>query len=171
MTADLETKIVLLARAHGLDPALLRAQVATESGGDPWAYNPEQRYVYFWDVDGWKPFRKVTSEESASEYPPRDFPTLAGDRDQEWWAQQASWGIMQVMGAVAREHGYREPWLTRLCDLDVGLLYGCKVMQSLMRWSGGVTDQALAAYNGGRAGNARPPYRNAAYVAKVHSYL
>jgi hypothetical protein len=170
---DVKTRasVIKAAHDHGLDPDLLVALVLTESGGDQWAYNPEQRYIYFWDVKLWKPFRKISATESASEYPPGDFPTLIGDRDQEWWAQQASWGILQVMGAVAREHGYRGPWLTKLNDLETGLLYGCLVMKKLLQWSGGVTDQALAAYNGGRSGNARPPYRNAEYVAKVRSYL
>src|SRR5687767_808548 len=103
----IELKVVTFARDHGLDPRLLRAQVLQESGGNTWAYNPEQRYRYFWNVKLWKPFREVTDPECSSEFPPVDFPTLAGDRDQEWWAQQASWGLMQVMGAVAREHGLR----------------------------------------------------------------
>jgi hypothetical protein len=165
-------QIELIAQAHGLNPELVRAIVMVESSGEPSAWNPEQRYRYFWDVRLWKPFRSVTDAENASEFPPSDFRSLAGDADNEWWAQQASWGVMQVMGAVAREQGCREPYLTVLCrDAEIGLLYGCRVLQSHLRWSKGVVDQAVAAYNGGHAGNDKPPYRNAAYIAKVHAAM
>ena len=157
------------AARHKLDAPLLLAQVLVESGGNPYAWNPEPRYRYFWDVKQHKPFRAVTPLEVASKVPPVDFPFLRGDRDQEWWAQQASWGLLQVMGAVAREHGFSEPYLPALTIPDVGLQYGCLVLVSLLKWSGGNTEQTLAAYNGGRAGNEHPPYRNAAYAAKVLS--
>ena len=94
---------VAKAAAHGLPPLLITALVEQESAGDPYAWNPEPRYRYLWDVKRNAPFRTPTEAERASEIPPHDFPTLGGDRDQEWWGQQASWGLMQVMGAVARE--------------------------------------------------------------------
>lgn len=172
MTEELLKQIDIIARGHEIDPRIVRAVVSVESSGNPCAWNPEQRYRYFWNVKLWKPFRSITDAENASEFPPKDFPTLAGDPDNEWWAQQASWGVMQVMGAVAREQGCREPYLTALCrDTAIGLLFGCRVLQSHLRWSKGVVDQALAAYNGGRVGNSQPPYRNAGYVAKVHAAM
>jgi soluble lytic murein transglycosylase-like protein len=167
MLEDFDKLIVSLATGYALDPAIVRAMVSIESSGDTFAYNPEPRYIYFWNVNTWKPFRAVTSQEVSSEFPPKDFPTLAGDADQEWWAQQASWGLMQVMGAVAREQGFRQPYLTQLTVPEIGLLFGCRVLQSHLKWSKGVVPQALAAYNGGRWQNDKPPYRNAAYAAKV----
>lgn len=172
MTKELEDQIDVIAKSHGLDPRIVKAMVIVESSGDHTAWNPEPRYRYFWNVKLWKPFRPISDAENASEYPPKDFPTLAGDPDQEWWAQQASWGIMQVMGAVAREQGCRDRFLTSLCrDAETGLLYGCRVLQGHLRWSKGVVDQAIAAYNGGHSGNQNPPYRNAVYVAKVHAAM
>ena len=161
--ADLEGA----AKHHGLDASLLIAQVIVESGGDTYAWNPEPKYRYFWNVKRNEPFRPVTWSEVASKTPPADFPALRGDRDQEWWAQQASWGLLQVMGAVAREHGFRGPYLTHLTQPSVGILFGCVVMRKLLDWSKGNYEQALAAFNGGRGGNSAPPYRNAAYAAKV----
>src|SRR5688572_9407095 len=95
------------AEEHALDPELLEAQVFVESGDNAHAWNPEPAYRYLWDVRQGRPFRPLTPAERQSEVPPADFPTLAGDRDQEWWAQQASWGLLQVLGAVAREDGFR----------------------------------------------------------------
>ena len=167
MDAFVQAAILGAASHHGIDPNLLYGLVMVESGGDTYAWNPEPKYRYFWNVRRSEPFRPVTRNEVTSKIPPIDFPFLAGDRDQEWWAQQASWGLMQVMGAVAREHGFTGRYLTQLLEPGVGLEHGCRVLSSLLKWSGGNVEQALASYNGGRGGNSAPPYRNAAYAAKV----
>jgi soluble lytic murein transglycosylase-like protein len=159
------------AAKHKLDPNLVEAIVVVESSGDPWAWNPEPHYRYLWDVRRSRPFRRLTPAEIASQIPPSDFSALAGDRDQEWWAQQASWGLMQIMGAVARENGFKGRFLTELSDPVVNLEYGCKHLAGLMRWAKWNATQALAAYNGGRAGNVTPPYRNQGYANKALKVL
>lgn len=161
------TQIADVCRPLQLDPLLLEAQLLVESGDDPFAWNPEPRYQYFWDVKRGKPFRRITAAERASEDPPADFPTLAGDPDQEWWGQQASWGLLQIMGAVAREHSFLGAYLTRLTDPILNLTLGAAHFARLLRWAEGNREQALAAYNGGMAGNARAPLRNQGYVEKV----
>jgi soluble lytic murein transglycosylase-like protein len=125
------------AQARDLDPNLVEAQILKESTGNPWAYNPEPRYRYLWNVATNQPFRPLTLGERVSEEPPPDFPFLRGDRDQEWWAQQASWGLCQVMGATAREEGFRGPYLTQLCDPATNLPIGCSVLAKLLLWSAG----------------------------------
>jgi soluble lytic murein transglycosylase-like protein len=155
------------ARSFGLDPLLVRALVEVESGGDPYAWNPEPGYRYFWDVRKRQPFRPVTAAEVRSKHPPADFVCLAGDPDQEWWGQQVSWGLMQVMGAVARERGFRGRYLPQLCAIASNLTYGCGHLAVLLAWARNDQEQALAAYNGGRGGNSQRPFRNAAYAAKV----
>lgn len=169
--AQLWSQIEIAARAHKLKPELVGAVVLQESDAQPFAFNPEPRYRWFWDVKQRKPFRTVSGVELAKKFPPADFPTIAGDRDQEWWAQQASWGLMQVMGAVAREHGCRVPFLPELTDVALNLEIGCRHLAGLMAWAEGKKDKALAAYNGGRAGNAVPPYRNAEYAHAVFAKL
>jgi hypothetical protein len=156
---------------HGLDPDLVTAQVFIESGGHPWAWNPEPHYRYLWDVSRHRPFRALTAAEVASKVPPSDFPSLRGDRDQEFWAQQSSWGLLQVMGAVAREMGFTGPFLTELCNPSVGVNFGCLYLARLLKWGKGNMVRALAAYNGGFAGNEIPPYRNEAYATKVMDAL
>ena len=164
-------EIVEYATTHGLRPELIEALVMTESSGVAWAWNPEPKYRWMWDVRANRPFRGLLAEEIAAKRPPSDFPCLAGDPDQEWWAQQASWGLMQIMGAVARELGFKGPYLTALCEPAVNLNLGCLKLAQLMVWSDGHETRALAAYNGGKFGNEVPPYRNQAYASKVFNMI
>lgn len=159
------------AERHGLPPDMVLAVITIESSWEPYAWNPEPRYRYLWDVRQRRPFRALTSDEVTSKFPPSDFSTLAGDADQEFWGQQASWGLMQVMGAVAREHGFRGAYLPMLCDPLLNLEYGCKHLAMQYRWARSNITQTLAAYNGGRGGNVKPPYRNAAYALKVQQKM
>lgn len=151
--ADLRLALVGAATAYGLESDLVEALVQIESGGNPYAWNPEPKYRWLWNVRTHRPFRALTAEEAASKTPPLDFPVLAGDRDQEWWGQQASWGLMQVMGAVARELGCRVPFLPELTRPDLNLDLGCRHLASHLKWAQGNTRKALGAYNAGR-GNA-----------------
>jgi transglycosylase-like protein with SLT domain len=159
--------IIAAATSFKLDPELVMAQVSVESGFNEWAWNPEPQYRYLWDCRRNKPFRTLTPEEGKAERPPADFTCFAGDPDQEFWAQQASWGLLQIMGGVARERGFRGNYLTTLCDPSINLRIGCSYLANLVVWANGNVLQALAAYNGGKRDNVTPPYRNQAYVDKV----
>jgi soluble lytic murein transglycosylase-like protein len=136
-------EIEAAAFAHGaLDPNLIEAQVLVESSGRTMAY----RY----EPDFWTRY-------------------MAGKP--EWTLMlpervSASYGLLQIMYPVARELGFTgEPEM--LCVPSVGLAWGCEQMRRLLEWAKGNTLQALAAYNGGKGGNATPPFRNAPYAAKV----
>lgn len=169
------------ATASAIDPDLLAALVDKESSGEPDAWNPEPKYRYLWNVREGRPFRRVTDIELAAKFPPADFPALAGDPDNEWWAQQASWGLTQIMGAVAREHGYKGKYLTALCcDVEINLAIGAEHLAAQIKWASGLyvglesrrqavaTRSGLAAYNGGRVGNAPTgTIRNMAYADDV----
>lgn len=144
---------------------LIEAIVIVESSGNPHAMNPEPRYPYLWDVAKWQPFRDLSRDELASRVPPPDFHTLAGDRDQEWIGQAMSWGLMQIMGALARELGFRGPYLSELCRVDVNLRLGCLHVGHLLRWANGDERKAIGAYNAGRGGFAGAAGR--AYADKV----
>lgn len=152
-----------------LEPNLIRAIIIKESSWNPYAWNPEPHYRYLWNVATDRPFRVLTVSERIAEVPPRDFPFLAGDRDQEWWAQQASWGLMQIMGAVAREYGFRGPYLPELVDPGINIRIGCKVLTSALRWANGDVRKAVASYNGGRGNYGAPEPQ--AYAATVLRHL
>jgi hypothetical protein len=162
-----------IAAQHALPASLVIAMSNVESGAIPWAWNPEPQYRCLWDVRRDAPFRALTAADQASERPPADFPCLMGDRDQEWWAQQASWGMLQVMGAVAREHGFRGGYLTELCNPEIGLEYGCLHLAALrkrfyLRWG---WDGVIAAYNAGSPRFNGRAFDNQQYVDKVRKDL
>jgi hypothetical protein len=170
--ADLRLHINAAAVTHRLDPRVLCGQVQVESEGDPYAFNPEPKYQWFWDLRKDKPFRKLDPSELSSKRPPGDFSCLKGDPDQEWWLQQASIGLMQIMGAVAREHGFDAPYLLKLVEPAVNLDYGCRHLAQLLRGVNGDLRCALARYNGGAYQNTPgQPLRNEAYVQKVEKAM
>lgn len=146
---DLHDLIVAASDRHKIPLGLALAVTEQESSFDPWAWNPEPKYRYLWNVLTNKPFRKLTAAEDASEIPPVDFRAYRGvPIDAEWWGQQASWGPMQVMGAVARECGFQGRFLSQLCDPSVGIELGCQHLgKQLRRFKDPFP--ALEAWNGG----------------------
>jgi len=93
------------ASKHALDPALVCAVVEQESAWDTHAirYEPAFRTRYV------APLGLPSTEEIA---------------------RSISWGLMQVMGQVAREHGFSGKFLSALCDPAAGLDIGCAVLAS-----------------------------------------
>ena len=47
----------------------------------------------------------------------------------EAYMRAMSWGLMQVMGQVARETGFDALFLSALCEPVQGLAVGCKVLR------------------------------------------
>jgi len=88
-------QLLLLARktaaAHSLDPALVCAIIEQESSWNPWAMRFEPvffaRYVAALYTNN-----KISASEA--------------------YARGFSWGLMQVMGQVAREFNFAEPFLS-----------------------------------------------------------
>jgi len=144
--------IGITASSLGLDPNIVEALVIRESGGNKYAFRPELNYPYLWDVALNRPFRKLHAGEASSKEAPTDFPFLAGGRQQEWVGQQTSWGLMQIMGALARERGFSAPYLDALTDPDENLRVGCGHLAELFKWAAGDEAKALGAWNAGRGG-------------------
>lgn len=115
----------------------------------------------------------VTDAEVAAKKPPEAFKAAARgvDPDAEWWGQQASWGLMQMMGAVARERGFTGAFLNELHDPVLNIEIGCRHLAyyakrylASLDWPG-----VLRAYNGG-------PYAathntNPEYPPKVAAFI
>ena len=72
----------------------------------------------------------------------------------EMMARAFSWGLMQVMGQVARESGFDGMFLSSLCDPNLGIDVGCKVLKHKLATAGGDVEKGLLAWNGG----ANPSY-------------
>ncbi len=113
-----------IAARRSLDPALVCAVVEQESSWDTFAirYEPafRERYV--------APLALSPTEEIA---------------------RSISWGLMQVMGQSAREHGFTATSLASLCDPAAGLTMGCAVLASKIAQASGEIARALQLWNGG----------------------
>jgi soluble lytic murein transglycosylase-like protein len=132
-----------IAAAHSLDPALVCAVVEQESAWNPWAMRYEPAF-----------FTKYVA------------PLYTNNRvtASEAYARGFSWGLMQVMGQVARETGFGEPFLSALCDPADGLDIGCKVLRRKLDSAAGDVARGLLAWNGG--GN--PTYPVQVLARKTH---
>lgn len=125
------------AKAHGLDPALVCAVAEQESSWNTFALRYEPgflaRYVSPLYTAG-----KINATEA--------------------YARSMSWGLMQVMGQVAREQGLPDSLsIAQLCDPATGLEYGCRVLKAKLAYAAtvpgiapvDVTARALLFWNGG----------------------
>jgi soluble lytic murein transglycosylase-like protein len=129
-----------IAARHSLDPALVCAVVEQESSWEPCAirYEPAFRTRYV------APLGLPTTEEIA---------------------RSISWGLMQVMGQVAREHGFTGKSLAALVDPGDGLDIGCAVLAAKVSAAAGDVPRALELWNGG----ANPDYA-AQVLARLAHY-
>ena len=138
MFSSVPSQLLALARksaaAQSLDPALVCAVIEQESGWNPWAMRYEPAFFTKYVAPLY-----TNNKISASEAYARGF----------------SWGLMQVMGQVARETGFDSPFLSTLCDPEQGLAVGCKVLRKKFDATGCLPGQpadatrALLAWNGG----------------------
>lgn len=160
--------VTVVARQYKLPEQLVQAIVAVESGADRFAMRTEPRYTWLWDVARRRPYQ-VTVARASERTPAADFSAPAGiSLHTEWIGQQTSWGLMQVMGAVAREHGFAGHF-PGLCDPLEGLHYGCRYLARLRDrflaehgWRG-----VVAAYNAGAPRRDGAGFVNQRYVDKV----
>ncbi len=80
-------------------------------------------------------------------------------------ARSTSWGLMQVMGQVAREHGFPGKFFSELCEPENGLEFGSRVLAAKLAAASGDRARALLLWNGG----ANPGYA-AQVLARMPKY-
>jgi soluble lytic murein transglycosylase-like protein len=143
VTPQLEALARKAAAAQSLDPALVCAVIEQESSWNTSAIRFEPAFFTKY-VASLYTNNKVTATEA--------------------YARGFSWGLMQVMGQVAREAGFDAPFLAALCDPEQGLAIGCKVLRKKFDAMAGDATRALLAWNGG--GN--PVYASQVLARRAH---
>lgn len=114
-----------IASKYMIDPLLACAVIEQESNWNPYALRYEPAF-----------FAKYVA------------PLYTNNRVNvtEAYARSFSWGLMQVMGQVAREAGYQGP-LPQLCEPEFGIATGCAVLRKKLE--GRKVEDGLLAWNGG----------------------
>jgi soluble lytic murein transglycosylase-like protein len=121
---NLAALVRAIAIQRSLDPLLVCALIEQESAWDAHAirYEPAFRTRYVAPL-GLPPTEEV--------------------------ARSISWGLMQVMGQSAREHGFAGKFLAALCDPPIGITIGCAVLAAKISQASRDIPRALALWNGG----------------------
>lgn len=117
------------ARAHALMPQLVCAIVERESSWNRWAVRYEPAFYA----------RYIEPQIALGIIP----------QQTEARARAFSWGLMQVMGQVAREHGFAESAMPALCEPTTNLEFGCRVLNAKLKAADGDVARALLLWNGG----------------------
>ena len=126
-----------------LDYNLILAVIWQESAGDQWAYRYEPGYQYFYDVNAKKSLYDRTL--SVADNRAKALKALGAT---EFAQQSASWGLMQSMGAVARERGF-SGYMPKLCDAQASIKLCCGFLNDLYDRNGKDVRKSLLRYNGG----------------------
>lgn len=142
--------IIKSAEAFRIDCNLIRAVIMIESSGNPTAV----RFESHWHL--------YNCPQAYSE-------KLGITREEEERMQATSWGLMQVMGATARDLGLTDN-IEMLNVPQIGVFYGCKKLKQLFQRYPD-EDQVVSAYNQGNARMANGMFCNQRYVDKIYSIL
>ncbi len=143
---DYELLIKQTSDKYTIPENLVKAVCQVESGMNMWAVRFEPAYKWLYNISN----IQLTATETV--------------------CQKTSYGLMQVMGSVARELGFVGRFLTQLCDPETGLEYGCKHLKNFyMRYNS--WEDAISSYNAGSPKKGDDgKYINQAYVDKVKMY-
>lgn len=139
------TSVVEKNRHPGVRTELILAMIWQETDpiGDRYSYRYEPGYKYFFHFKSKRSLYAKWKNEADN----RDF-ALKELGPTEFHAQSASWGLLQIMGAVAREYGFGGS-MPELCDPELNIRLATKYLWLYGFQDGkNSTEKALARYNG-----------------------
>ena len=152
-TPEIQKLVTINAARFNLPEWLINAVINAESAGDPWAVRFEAAFRAHYVADQCQ--------------------TYGASHETERTTRACSWGLMQIMGQVARERGFKGEFLTELCEPATGMEYGCRHLAlfrdrhfATLGWAG-----VAAAYNAGTPRkDAAGKFLNQAYVDKIMKF-
>ena len=100
-------------RRFGLDYALVNALIATESGFNPCVIRYEQDYKYLFKIEECRRLIGCSLDTMIN-------------------MQKCSWGLGQIIGAVAYEMGLQN-WATKLLDPELNIHFVCEYLQNIIK--------------------------------------
>lgn len=119
----------------GISVPLLASVIHQESGGNPFAVRYEPAFL--------KKYLESKTRKTIGGY----VPTKCSWQT-EVQMRATSFGLMQIMGQVARERGFSGEFLPELCDPATNLKWGSEFLQMLLH-KHDTTEKALLRWNGG----------------------
>lgn len=136
----------LLGDLDGIDPVYIQAIAEQESDYHYWAvrFEPGFYYTYIHKKYSYNGIKAELGESG------RDLLRKVSLSTEEF-SRACSWGVMQVMGQVMRERGYRGILHHVLFIPEIGIEYGIRQFHRHWKWYKGDLNKALHAYNGGTA--------------------
>lgn len=147
--SNFDAIIKKIADEYNLDWLLVKAVCIKESSLDTWKIRFEPSWKFRFKPEVFSQKNNVSLETEIN-------------------CQKTSWGLMQVMGTVARELGFYED-LPKLLQPQNGIFYGCKKLSALIKRHNDLPT-ALAAYNAG-SGNIMAGKGYANLVIKIYDDL
>ena len=127
--------IIEASKQTGVSPMLLAAVIHQESAGNPYAVRYEPAFFKRYVED-------KTRKTMLGHVPTRC------SLETEARMRATSFGLMQIMGQVARERGFKAEFLTELTDPKTNLKWGSEFLQTLLLKHQD-TEAALLRWNGG----------------------
>lgn len=155
MHTPFDAQIKQAAEACELDPILVQAIVVKESNGDPWASRFEPAYftnsVVLMAAKRWSQKHNGIPTEKT-----------------EIAHRSMSYGLVQLMGQVARENGFASRFLTALYDPATNLEWGCRILAARAKRAHS-PEHLMFMWNAGPG--AGLPHAENVYVAAVKRFM
>lgn len=149
---DLRSVVSPIAVQYGINPNWILAIIQKESGGNPYEIRYEPHYCYLQTPEKYAKALHITLQTEIE-------------------SQKISWGLGQIMGAVARAQGHNG-LMSQMIEPELNVKHMC-ILISHLRQKSHEQNDIFAMYNAGYKGLQRTngQYPNQTYVDQVNEIL
>jgi len=156
MVTRFDETIRKISLQQGISAQLVHALVCQESNGNPYAVRFEPGYYKH---------KIVESQSIIFSNKHKGIPTA----ETEKVMRSTSFGLMQIMGQVAREHGYLPQFLTQLLIPEENLELGVSILKKWLKKLHGNEDHLILAWN--RGPGCAAPVGDEPYLLSVKEFM